>query len=237
MRKFIQLTILLLGSQLSYAQIGINTGFVTASTPEWSQFVNEIYRTNNVDVLDNGYHIGVDYWFKMLKDYRFEAMPELSYSSLENRNDDGRHNFEVDKISFHFNTHLYLLNMNSDCDCPTFSKDGPSLNKGFFIRIGPGASYLRQTIREDFTTTNTLDESSQFVFDLRLGAGFDIGVSDFLTVTPLIQVDRIFSAKWENLSLITDDSIGFFEGSVFDKFFFGLRVGLRFDELNKYGFR
>ncbi len=222
----------------SFAQIGLNAGFATAHTPEWKEFVNSINGTSDVDVLDNGFHVGVDYWFKVLKDYRIEAMPELSYTTMQNRGDNAEYKFKADKLSLHFNTNIYLFNMESDCNCPTFSKDGPSLQKGFFIRIGPGVSYINHSIGT-FTGNEEIAANNEVVFDLRLGVGIDFGLSDFLTITPIIQADRVFKSNWERLHTISaaqieveNDNI-----SVFDKLFFGIRVGLRFDELNKYGYR
>lgn len=239
MRNYLSILLLVfLTTNASQAQYGINAGFVSANTPEWNAFMNQVGPSSDFAVLNQGFHIGIDYWFKMLKDYRIEAMPELSYSRIDSRFDDQTTvSFVSDKISLHFNTNIYLFNMESDCNCPTFSKDGPSLQKGFFLRIGPGVSYHDHFADGRLEGSEVSLRSNEVVFDLRLGVGIDFGISDFLTITPIIQADRVFSSEYEGLNTVTMEDLDFDNRSVFDKFFFGMRVGLRFDELNKYGYR
>lgn len=139
--------------------------------------------TTPSDAPQTGWQVGVDYWFR-LKQARIEFLPTLAYSSQ--RADavaaaDDITGATTQGYHFFFTTHIYPFDLKGDCDCPTFSKEGPTLQKGFFLQLAPGISYLdvsRQTSTATYGATDTA---------LSLGAavGFDIGFSDLFTLTPM----------------------------------------------------
>jgi len=249
MKKLLLLPLLLLffGSGLM-AQIGVSVGWAKYDAPVWNQRIAELdVLTDQSPAFDQGgMQFSIDYWFR-LKNKRVEFLPEISFYQLkaflesEAQPDFG---FSSDLLGtffqFHFNTQIYPFDFEGDCDCPTFSKDGDLLKKGFFIKVAPGLSYgsfqdERSTITIAGSETVSTTENG-VVPTLRAGVGLDIGLSDFLTITPFAQYTYTFKTgtfKIFDLPELPVDS-GLSEIA---QLHFGLRLGLRFDEMNKYGYR
>ena len=144
--------------------------------------------------------------------------------------------FSASFIGFDFNTNLYLLDFASDCDCPTWSKDGSILDAGFFVQISPGVAYgdfsAQSTVGEEQNTSD--DDHTAFKFGL--GIGLDVGLNDIVTITPLITWQRYFGVEWESLSTqVTNDVIpeDGNETTDLDQLFFGLKVQVRLDEIRR----
>ena len=218
----------------THAQIGISGGIKKMTAPEWEAYFE------GDDFLRDGFKIGLDYWFR-LKEKRVEFTPELSYSQFSSNIDhftEGfTQNFKVRLIGLHLNTNIYPLDFGNDCNCPTFDKDGGILDKGLFLQISLGIS----TLNNEFENPLMSISSNQLIPSLGLGVGLDIGINKFLTLTPLIQYHFYFNATWEDLELLAAEGQVFpadaNETSNLKQFFAGLRLSMRFDEINKYGYR
>ncbi|MCF8236580.1 MAG: acyloxyacyl hydrolase [Saprospiraceae bacterium] len=74
----------------------------------------------------------------------------------------------------------YPLDMYGDCKCPTFSRKGQVIKKGFFVEGGAGGYYLSQK------TGDGSQGGGNFL--ARIGAGLDIGLSRRLTITPGVRI-------------------------------------------------
>ncbi|MEL7161920.1 MAG: hypothetical protein AAFN92_14255, partial [Bacteroidota bacterium] len=74
---------------------------------------------------------------------------------------------------------FYLFDFGTDCDCPTFGKQGPNLQKGFFVQLAPGYAFY------DFDTAAHPDRP-QNGFTAAAALGIDFGLNNLLTVTPTI---------------------------------------------------
>ena len=127
--------------------------------------------------LDNGYEVGLHYWFRLPKQ-RVEFYPTV-YAATAAANITGARQWEY---GFQLRTNLYLFDFAEDCDCPTFGKQGPALEKGFFLQLAPGYALYRP----DGGRIGLLEKSSGFTFGG--GVGLDIGVTNLLTVTPFAGV-------------------------------------------------
>jgi hypothetical protein len=192
-KKTILILIVLIGfCAISEAQFGINIRYVNPSLS------NEQYSVN----IKSGYGIGADYWFR-LKNKRIEFMPEVGY---EKYNIEDIADTEMSNIYLMLKTNFYLLNFNEDCNCPTFSKEGNTITKGFYLFLAPEIKI--------FTSKTSDVKESDTVIGGIIGAGLDIGISDRLTITPNI--------GYELTSGIDD-----FEYSTIQ---FGLRMGFRFSD-------
>lgn len=154
-------------------------------------------------IITSGYGIGLDYWFR-LKTKRIEFMPEIGYEN---------YNLEIEQLKmssfyFMFKTNFYLLNFNEDCNCPTFSKEGNTISKGFYISIAP--------LVKSFSLKSDVTEN-EIVGGVVLGAGLDIGITELFTITPNIGYEitsNINDGEYKALQL-------------------GLRAGLRFNDGKK----
>ena len=212
----------------AHAQIGIAAAASTTRVEDWQVAFQEEYGGTGKLFL-SGYDLGVNYWFR-LKKKRIEFFPTISRSEYKTYYDtDGDITvieelitFKTAFTGFHFDTRIYPFDFGSDCDCPVWSKQNDLLKKGFFIMLSPGVDFV-QTILQDKSTNSWLPTASG-------GMGLDIGISDFLTVTPFVTA-RYTPAVDGNV-LFPNTSVG---NNIQDvvRLIGGLSVNLRFDD-DKY---
>ena len=225
------------------AQWGISLGYKQINASDWDNIFANYNISNDADLspLHEGTAFGIDRWFR-LKNYRVEFTPQLMYSRYaRQRNNDQKPNLDINAnlYSFHFNTSFYALDLEGDCNCPTFSKDGNFFSKGFFFQVSPELFIMYNQLKID----NQKHTANDFGFGIGIGAGLDIGLSDFITITPFIRYSYYPNVEWENLNeILSVDALpppGSAENNTTDmvQLFFGIRLGFRFDELNKYGYR
>ena len=121
------------------------------------------------------------------------------------------------------------MSLEADCDCPTFSREAGLLEKGFFVQIAPGLSYFDGKVEE----AAIISEDNGLNFKLGLGIGLEIGLSDYITISPIIKYNRYFNVKWEGLK---EDISSFYQIDVIDgnnttninQFYGGLKLSIRF---------
>jgi hypothetical protein len=182
------------------------------------------------------YEIGVDYWFA-LKKKRIEFLPELAfaYGNTDITNDV---NVNMQRFLFNFHTQIYALDLNEDCNCPTFSKQGPSINKGFFFHVTPGVSFnqTNSTVTSsDLIEIITEKKSQNLLFHVGLGLGLDLGINDLITLTPMASY-YFFSAGSYDIPInqLETTTVNY----AFTQLQFQVRAGFRFDyRRSKYGGR
>lgn len=231
-RKLIITTVIsLVAFQISNAQFGITYSYSKSNPENWQNIVNQ-YRSE-ADLFDSGWAVGLNYWFR-LKNYRWEFYPEVSYRS--NSSDfsvaENTEMLGLDFYQFQVHSQVYIFDIEGDCNCPTFSKDGNFFTKGFFVSISPGLGIARQhyEFNNSFTMTNILQSEHDFNYHLGIGAGIDIGLTDLITVTPLFQWKKYFSLDWENFeTLFNQLSENENNSANLSEMNFGLRLGIRLD--------
>jgi len=123
---------------------------------------------------ETGSEFALGYWFR-LKNKRIEFLPSVYYAGTSSGDLDLR------ELGAAFNVNIYPFDFGGDCDCPTFGKQGPKLEKGFFIQLTPG--YARYQLDSPIAT---FESSGGFTFGG--GVGLDIGVTNFLTISPIASV-------------------------------------------------
>ena len=212
-----------------HAQFGVRLKYNSNNFNNWE---NTLLQRFSIDekLFANGYEVGLDYWFK-LKKRRIEFMPELSYSkSATTFNNPSIDRFNINIFSFNFHSQIYALDLEGDCDCPTFSKQGPSINKGLFFHFTPGLGYFHatgtpQAILSSLPIPN--DTANGLIFKAGAGLGLDIGISNLFTVTPIISYFFHSPMIWqqlavrENLPVDSKNNLGIIQ--------FTLRMGFRPD--------
>ena len=224
MRQFIILAGILLCSTSVFSQFGINARSNWNDAPQW--MIDGTSGSSEIELLGDGLAFGVDYWFR-LKNVRVEFLPELNYASYESELN-GDLSLSVNTYSLFWNTNFYLFDFEGDCDCPTFSKQGPSLQKGFFLQVSPGISYFNF----DSQVQDNQNSSSDLAFSIGGAVGIDFGVSDLITITPMLGLRYYPSVLWEDLEGISTTA-GTFNGentSDITQFFAGIRFGVRLDD-------
>ena len=89
--------------------------------------------------------------------------------------------------------------MEGDCNCPTFSKQGPSINKGLFFHFTPGLGYLTTHSNPSTGTELKSDEVMSLVLRAGIGIGLDTGINDLITITPIVSYYFHSGAAWDNM--------------------------------------
>lgn len=205
------------------AQIGVSGGYRSFLNEGWNDELLADFGDDFATM--EGWSFAVDYWFR-LKKRRVEFTPELAFGKFEKSpNYIREHQF----ISFHFNTNLYIFDLAEDCDCPTWSKDGGIMKKGFHIQISPGVSRMRNKFYGALENSNV----TKYYPEIGIGAGLDIGISDFFTITPLAKFFFSPNAEWEGINLPDGIRQTTLSGTS-RQFFAGLRLGFRFDRIRRF---
>ncbi len=207
-------------------QIGLMAGYKTFSAPKWEESFGTLL--NESPYPSAGWQVGMDYWFR-LKKRRIEFTPEVSFANFKQSFSGGE--MAMRQFGFHFNTAVYLFDLASDCNCPTFSKDGNVLGKGFFLEVSPGITYLSNEFAGETTVGPYYPEKSM-AFGGSIGAGLDIGFSDLFTVTPLARF--YFYPSTNSLDNLQPEGI---EETEVKQIFAGLRFRFHFKEMAKARYR
>lgn len=212
--KLLICIVLMVGN--AHAQLGIN-GYYQFQSPDYWTISSD--GDTPVSLVENVPAFGVDFRIKPFAEKRIDLIPEIRMALASNTTL-GTNDYTWSLFSFNLNTNIYPLDFNGDCNCPTFSKQNTFFKKGFYFRISPGVSRLSQKVKMEATTVR----NTQFLFNLGVGAGLDIGVSRRLTVSPFVMGRFYPELFWNDL----EESILFSE-KIEKKttFFTQLNVGFR----------
>lgn len=208
--------------QVAHAQYGIRYGYTQNKYDRWLQISEE----EDFKYISNHHEVGLNYWFR-LKDYRMEFLPEVFYAPKSSVTYPSSvigtdYEDEMSYVGIRLNTQFYLFDFKEDCDCPTFSKQGPSLVKGFFVYLAPGMLYsMKYYSINDASASNLL-------FTLDGGIGYDFGLSDIITITPMAGIGLQFNDEIVNditeAKSITNDT--------WNDVTLSIRLSIRLDYLN-----
>ncbi len=167
MRIFVSVILLVLCQSLR-AQFGVSSFYNMNElrTRDYPGMVRD-----QVLPYENSLEVAVHYWFRLPKK-RIEFQPTVYFAKqLHDRL------FDANEFGIQFKTNVYVFDLGADCNCPTFGKQGPQLQKGLFIQLSPGVA-SHQFSGQDRST----------LFTVGGGVGLDFGVSNLLTLTPIASV-------------------------------------------------
>ncbi|MBK8642842.1 MAG: hypothetical protein IPN15_11720 [Saprospiraceae bacterium] len=123
---------------------------------------------------------GVNYFFR-LKNYRLEFLPGagLAYESGKfPLIQSAKLNFKSIGPQIFSLINIYPFDFKNDCNCPTFKKEGNTLKKGLHLIIDLGFRYnIRNYVDQEQKTGQ---------FYTGFGIGNDFGISENLTISPMI---------------------------------------------------
>ena len=189
------------------AQVSVSARFLT------NNFEPLDVAYNQADVAPTAIELGIGYWLRFTK-VRMEVIPELSFTKY---NSDL---VSASAINGQVNLLFYSLDFYSDCGtCPTFSKDGGLVKKGFHWIVAPGVTSFKSHIDDDDPMLRL--EGTYTSMRLALGAGLDIGLSNLLTITPFATYN-LGSKVNDFAATETEDRL--------KQIHIGLRSVLRFDK-------
>ncbi len=165
--------------------------------------------------------IGIDYTFR-LKEYRVEFFPTFVYlkGSTTYRSEFNQSDKDISLSTYglQLNTHFYIFDIEGDCHCPTWSKDGTFLKKGFYFSVA---------LNVYGTNFKSTDYSSNPIYygAIAAGAGVDIGITKNITLTPSFQYEL------QNRKVITPFiSSSSPKNETVSNLIFGLRLGYSFKD-------
>ncbi len=146
------------------------------------------------EVFNLSHEVGLAYWFK-LKERRVEFHPSINYGTNQDMDvtiDGSTKEYNWQSFYLDVPMHIYLLDFEGDCNCPTFSKDGNVFEKGAFVYFSPGIGYH---LFDDYYASGSFigagdykveTNNSALNFRATLGMGIDIGLGDLITITPSV---------------------------------------------------
>ncbi len=217
------------------AQIGVSGAYSSINTPGWEDIISN----EGTNQYNNGYTISVDYWTR-LKNYRIEFLPEISYSRFDNEFDGIplvplTSTGDLSILALSFSTQIYLFDIEGDCDCPTWGKEGGFFNKGFYLMAGPGISLVSQSDNINVgleENVNVEDTSVRLL--LSAGAGFDIGITRAITLTLFGKIKWHSADEWTGLNRLIElspEQVNYDDtDSVITQFEPGIKIHYRWGE-------
>ena len=190
-------------------QMGINIRYLFGQS--------DILELENVS--QDGIHASLEYHLR-LREKRLEFRPGLGYRFTFNSNAYSGH---IHSYDLDVGVAIYPFDFGGDCDCPTFSKEGNLVKKGFFLELIPGAGYQILTrLRSNPDDPSRLPiRSKNVVWKMGGAAGLDIGISEHFTLTPMLSATMLSTSDWEGLR--QDATTGKLDDYVY--FGAGLRLG------------
>lgn len=178
-------------------QFGFSASYDLQDAPDWESLASQ---SDSLAIADQHYTFSVNYWFR-LKNTRIEFLPELSLRMNSGQDNDVSHFAKTGSLDVKLNTQVYLFDLGGDCNCPTFSKQGNFLQKGFYVAGIIGGSWRQYRIIQGGSGEDPGSIKSQGILAIAgLGTGLDIGLSDLVTVSPWANYEWHFGSEWERLS-------------------------------------
>jgi len=210
--KAILTTLLLLIGTMAFSQFTVTSRYFNNN----SEGIDLNFETDNT--LNQGFELDLGYWFR-LKNKRLEFIPEVGYSLYSGATETTASGFNVN-----LNVLIYPLDFHNDCNsCPTFSKEGGTIKKGFHWIITPGWSNFNLSNPDDLVIASQPVGASEIsTFRIGAGAGLDIGVTNLLALTPFVMFN--IGEEYEYFG------IGDVVIQRYRQLHFGLRATLRLDK-------
>jgi len=235
--RFFLFAFIFMYSTNAYSQFGVRGKYNVNSFSGFDNYIDSKVPGNNDKLFPSSIGLGLDYWFR-LKNYRIEFLPEFHMGLKSESQITESTSSNLVYYGFNFNTQVYLFDLEGDCDCPTFSKQGPSLKKGFFFNVSPGVLFMNKELSTE--TSDPPFKSNHINFKIGVGVGYDIGISDLFTITPMVNYNIVPGVNFNELSNISN-STPTPDPEVIDSGFrqlqFQLRLGFRPDYVKSYGRR
>lgn len=209
MKQGLYIFIFCLFSQFATAQLGVSVFYKNIMPSTWNE--------SNITDFKSNHYVGadIDYWFR-LKKRRWEFMPSVQFAWGDVTNNNKGY-----QIGALLKNQVYVFDFVDDCNCPTFSKQGNTIKKSFFVALQAGAFYNNLSVSP---SEQVAVQPNGITGQFGLGVGYDLGITDFYTITPSIHYLYSTPLAWENTSSIKSAMRGLH---------FGIRSGFRFDYKKK----
>ncbi len=222
-----KLSILILFITCSYSlhgQWGVRAGFNINNTSSWDEYFSTV-ENRPQSVFESSVSFEVDYWTR-LRNQRIEFYPYLSFHQATSELAVSRTSLTLRQIGGGVKTHIYLFDLIDDCDCPTFSKQGGLVKKGFFFLGGIGVDFAQKAVADEALRDGNIDVRGT------IGIGLDIGLNDLVTISPFVAFNRYFDVSWHEIGNSFGQP-GVDASSNINQLQIGVRIGFRPDYGNR----
>ena len=182
-----------------YSQIGVSTRYQLNDAKRWNEIVNQA-SPSDYQIFQSSVEFAMDYKIPF-RSVRLELLPEVSISFANSEKIFAQQDFTYTFLQYGagLKARVFPFDFYGDCSCPTFSKQGPALQKGLFIQFNAGAYYLDKTI--DNAQTGISEEQIDRALRFGVGVGLDLGISEHFTLTPLFAYQSVSNADWPGFAL------------------------------------
>ncbi len=216
--KFLQLFLALffvMSADSAIAQFSVYSRYISNQVEwqdDWQNYVSD-------DVIyQSSVQLGLGYWLR-LKNYRVEFHPgvyytnsqtEISSNQVVNVDDiQSLNNVALTGFGVEVPIHIYLMDIEGDCNCPTFSKDGDFFSKGFYVFLNPGYAFMTHELTGMNTDNSSFEQSkTDNVLTASAGVGIDIGLGDLFTISPHVGYYTSPNNTMESLALAVGSAAG-----------------------------
>lgn len=201
MRLFLVAITFFLFSNTSFAQLqgGISGTYFVQTIPEWETAV--FGNRSNERLLNSGFAQEIDFKIAGFENYRiqFHLNAGTAFSKTIPIDPIDR-SYSLRQIDVSLSSKIFLLSLEADCDCPTFSRDAGLLEKGFYVEFIAGASSYNATLKDVYEVND-----KGIGLKLGIGMGIEIGINDQVTVSPYARYNRFFNNEWAGLQTAVAD--------------------------------
>jgi hypothetical protein len=220
--RFILTTcVLLFGININFGQYGLNIRYLSNDFNDWSDVTREF---SGSALWENNLEFAVDYWFRP-EEIRTEYYVEGTFG-LASTSSVGRE-YDLTSLGLGIRSHVYIFDFKGDCDCPTFKKEGGLFKKGFFLQYGVGTAFWLKSAEPG-------PDHNNVAVDLHIGAGFDVGISDLMTITPYASYHYLPNVNYDGFVQTHDfTDLDADNNTSVTRFRLGVRIGFRPDFLQE----
>ncbi len=178
------------------AQIGVGLAY-------FNEAVDDL-QINNTTVSTNieNYHVNLHYEIG-LKNFRVNFLPGLDYT-MAIEQDINEQTLKQSSIGISVPVRAYVLSIDGDCNCPTFSQSSNFFSKGFFFEL--------YTAIRNFKSETNNSETDDLNYLIGLGLGLDIGISEQFTCTIFAKTGRMINQSIGNelAPFVSEDELSSF---------------------------
>lgn len=175
---------------ITRAQLGLNIGYHWGKAPDWQMDLSA--------PPGKGVLLGLAYAFPF-KQLRMELVPGLALSKISTTAILGI-NTTSTWYSAHLQWRIYPFDLQGDCNCPTFSRGGNILQKGFWLGVLGGVSAMDNRINFDLLQGQSIRRTLNAHVGVQ--AGIDVGISERLTLSPFLGFNYWPAVSWPELSTL-----------------------------------
>jgi len=191
---------------------------------DWNSVIEASY-ANESDIFQNAIGFGAGYRY-FPHQTRIGYVPEIGISYAKNEKSalfqqEGLTKYILLQAYLSLSIQIFPLDLEGDCNCPTFGKQNDFFKKAFFLKFIPGLAY--QNLQLENINANSVNHN--FVYSFGFGTGINLALSQKLSIAPEVSYHFIYSENWNEFADFHIQKDSYDKTSAY-KFQAGLRFSL-----------